>query len=113
MRCKAAEELAGEGIEAEVIDLRTIRPLDIETVVAIGEEDRPLRHRRGRLAADAASAREIAARVMEARVRLSRRAGAAGHRQGRADALRRQSRKARAAAASTEVVAAAKAVCYR
>ncbi len=30
---KAAEELAGQGIEAEVIDLRTIRPMDIETVV--------------------------------------------------------------------------------
>jgi len=31
---EAAEKLAEEGIEAEVIDLRTIRPLDIETVVA-------------------------------------------------------------------------------
>lgn len=31
---KAADALAGEGIEAEVIDLRTIRPMDIETVVA-------------------------------------------------------------------------------
>lgn len=31
---EAAEMLAGEGIEAEVIDLRTLRPLDIETVVA-------------------------------------------------------------------------------
>ena len=30
----AAEALAKEGIEAEVIDLRTIRPMDIETVVA-------------------------------------------------------------------------------
>src|SRR5215216_5996679 len=30
---KGAEELAKEGIEAEVIDLRTIRPMDIETVV--------------------------------------------------------------------------------
>jgi pyruvate dehydrogenase E1 component beta subunit len=30
---KAAEELAAEGIEAEVIDLRTIRPLDHETVL--------------------------------------------------------------------------------
>jgi pyruvate dehydrogenase E1 component beta subunit len=30
---KAAEELAAEGIEAEVVDLRTIRPMDIETVV--------------------------------------------------------------------------------
>jgi pyruvate dehydrogenase E1 component beta subunit len=30
----AAETLAGEGIEAEVIDLRTIRPLDRETILA-------------------------------------------------------------------------------
>ena len=30
---KGAEELAKEGIEAEVIDLRTLRPMDIETVV--------------------------------------------------------------------------------
>jgi pyruvate dehydrogenase E1 component beta subunit len=30
---KAADALAGEGIEAEVIDLRTIRPMDIPTVV--------------------------------------------------------------------------------
>jgi len=30
---KAAEELAAAGIDAEVIDLRTIRPMDIETVV--------------------------------------------------------------------------------
>ena len=31
---KAAEELAKEGIEAEVIDLRTIRPMDTETLIA-------------------------------------------------------------------------------
>jgi pyruvate dehydrogenase E1 component beta subunit len=30
----AAEKLAAEGIEAEVVDLRTIRPMDIDTVVA-------------------------------------------------------------------------------
>jgi pyruvate dehydrogenase E1 component beta subunit len=30
----AAERLAQEGIDAEVIDLRTIRPLDVETIVA-------------------------------------------------------------------------------
>ena len=30
---KAADELAKEGIEAEVIDLRTIRPMDTETVI--------------------------------------------------------------------------------
>jgi len=31
---EAAEKLAAEGIDAEVIDLRTLRPLDIETIVA-------------------------------------------------------------------------------
>jgi pyruvate dehydrogenase E1 component beta subunit len=30
---KAAEELAGDKIEAEVIDLRTLKPMDIETIV--------------------------------------------------------------------------------
>jgi pyruvate dehydrogenase E1 component beta subunit len=31
---EAAEELAGKGIEADVIDLRTLRPLDMATVLA-------------------------------------------------------------------------------
>jgi pyruvate dehydrogenase E1 component beta subunit len=31
---KAADDLAREGIEAEVIDLRTLRPLDTETIIA-------------------------------------------------------------------------------
>ncbi len=31
---KAADELKGEGIDAEVIDLRTIRPMDVDTIVA-------------------------------------------------------------------------------
>src|SRR5512147_1250726 len=30
---KAAEELAGEGIEVEIVDLRTLRPLDMEPVL--------------------------------------------------------------------------------
>jgi pyruvate dehydrogenase E1 component beta subunit len=30
---KAAETLAGEGIEAEVVDLRTLRPLDVGTIL--------------------------------------------------------------------------------
>jgi len=35
LRClEAAEELAAEGISVEVIDLRTLKPLDMETVVA-------------------------------------------------------------------------------
>jgi len=29
---KAAEQLAGEGVEAEVVDVRTLRPLDTETI---------------------------------------------------------------------------------
>jgi pyruvate dehydrogenase E1 component beta subunit/2-oxoisovalerate dehydrogenase E1 component beta subunit len=31
---KAAEELAGEGIEAEVVDLRTVKPLDTDCIIA-------------------------------------------------------------------------------
>ncbi|MGE5926479.1 MAG: pyruvate dehydrogenase complex E1 component subunit beta [Gemmatimonadota bacterium] len=31
---KAAEQLAGEGIEAEVLDLRTVRPLDTEAILS-------------------------------------------------------------------------------
>jgi pyruvate dehydrogenase E1 component beta subunit len=31
---KAAEQLAQDGIEAEVIDLRTLKPMDIETIIA-------------------------------------------------------------------------------
>jgi pyruvate dehydrogenase E1 component beta subunit len=33
---KAAETLAAEGIDAEIIDVRTIRPLDLESIVASG-----------------------------------------------------------------------------
>ena len=36
----AAGELAGEGIEAEVIDLRTLRPLDMTTVLASARKTR-------------------------------------------------------------------------
>jgi acetoin:2,6-dichlorophenolindophenol oxidoreductase subunit beta len=35
---EAAEKLAADGIDAEVIDLRTLRPLDIETVLASVEK---------------------------------------------------------------------------
>jgi pyruvate/2-oxoglutarate/acetoin dehydrogenase E1 component len=35
---EAAETLSGEGIEATVIDLRTLRPLDTETIVAAVEQ---------------------------------------------------------------------------
>ncbi len=40
---EAAEQLAKEGIEAEVIDLRSIRPLDMETILAsVGKTHRVL-----------------------------------------------------------------------
>jgi 2-oxoisovalerate dehydrogenase E1 component beta subunit len=39
---EAAAELAKEGIEAEVIDLRTLLPLDRETILASVKEDQPL-----------------------------------------------------------------------
>ena len=93
---KAAEELAKDGIDAEVIDLRTLRPMDTDTIIASVKKT-------GRIVTveegwpQAGIGAEIAARVMEQRLRLSRRAGHARVRQGRADALRRQSGKARAA----------------
>jgi pyruvate dehydrogenase E1 component beta subunit len=34
MALDAAQQLAGEGIEAEVLDLRTLRPLDTEAILA-------------------------------------------------------------------------------
>ena len=34
MRSKPPKQLAKDGIEVEVIDLRTLRPLDLETVLA-------------------------------------------------------------------------------
>ena len=35
---KAAEELEKEGISAEVVDLRTVSPLDIDTIIASVEK---------------------------------------------------------------------------
>lgn len=35
---KAAEELEKEGVSAEVVDLRTVSPLDIDTIIASVEK---------------------------------------------------------------------------
>ena len=43
---EAAEQLAAEGVSAEVIDPRTLAPLDIATILDVGREDRPARGRR-------------------------------------------------------------------
>jgi len=60
----AAEELAKEGISAEVIDLRTIRPLDTETIVeSVKKTNRCVSVEEGWPAAGIGS--EIAAIIME------------------------------------------------
>ena len=60
----AADELAAEGIDAEVVDLRVLRPLDDETIIASVRKTRRAvlvdeGWRSGSLAA------EISARIME------------------------------------------------
>ncbi len=60
----AAAELAAEGIEAEVIDLRTLNPLDMETVVAsVNRTGRAVALSEGVLTAGVAA--ELAARITE------------------------------------------------
>ena len=62
-------------MQAEVIDPRTLRPLDLDTILALGEEDQPLRRRRGGLAARRRR-REPGGADRRARLRRPRRAGA-------------------------------------
>ncbi len=92
---KAADELAKEGIEAEVIDLRTIRPMDTETIISVGQEDRPLRHGGRRLGPVGRRGRSHGA-DHGAGLRLARCARRPRERAGRAHALCGQSREARA-----------------
>ena len=51
----AADDLAAEGIDAEVIDLRVLRPLDVDAILAIGREDASRGDRRREAGAAAAS----------------------------------------------------------
>ena len=61
---KAAEELANEGIDAEVIDLRTIRPMDTETIIAsVQKTGRVVTVEEGWQQSGVGA--EIAARIME------------------------------------------------
>jgi pyruvate dehydrogenase E1 component subunit beta len=61
---KAAEELANEGIDAEVIDLRTIRPMDTETIIgSVQKTGRVVTVEEGWQQSGVGS--EIAARIME------------------------------------------------
>ncbi|WP_375762940.1 pyruvate dehydrogenase complex E1 component subunit beta [Bradyrhizobium sp. Pha-3] len=61
---KAADELAKEGIEAEVVDLRTIRPMDTETVInSVKKTGRAVTVEEGWQQSGVGS--EVAARIME------------------------------------------------
>src|SRR5207245_2774277 len=61
---KAADELAKDGIEAEVVDLRTLRPLDTETIVnSVKKTGRAVTVEEGW--AQSGVGAEIAARIME------------------------------------------------
>jgi len=61
---KAAEELAGEGIDAEVIDLRTLKPMDTETIIAsVKKTGRAVAVEEGWQQSGVGA--EIAARIME------------------------------------------------
>lgn len=61
---KAADELAKEGIEAEVIDLRTIRPMDTDTIIAsVKKTGRAVTVEEGWQQSGVGA--EIAARIME------------------------------------------------
>src|SRR4051795_8944734 len=61
---KAAEELAKDGIEAEVIDLRTLRPMDTDTIVAsVKKTGRAVTVEEGWQQSGVGA--EIAARIME------------------------------------------------
>jgi pyruvate dehydrogenase E1 component subunit beta len=61
---KAADELAKEGIDAEVIDLRTLRPMDTETIVAsVKKTGRAVTVEEGWQQSGVGA--EIAARIME------------------------------------------------
>jgi pyruvate dehydrogenase E1 component beta subunit len=108
---KAADELAKEGIEAEVIDVRTLRPLDTDTIVAsVKKTGRAVTVEEGWQQNGVGA--EIAARIMEhafdyldapvARV------------SGKDVPMPYAANLEKLALPSTaEVVAAAKAVCYR
>ena len=61
---KAAEELAKEGIEAEVVDLRTLRPLDTDTIIeSVKKTGRAVTVEEGWQQCGVGA--EIAARIME------------------------------------------------
>ena len=84
---RAAEEAESEGISVEVVDPRTLQPLDEETLVGVGEEDEP-RRRRARGGDADGLRRRGRGRAPVPGVRLARRADRARRREVRAAAVR-------------------------
>ena len=85
---EAAEKLAADGIEAEVIDPRTLKPLDLPAIVkSVEKTGRLVAVNEGALTGGFTA--EVAARVATRGVRLARRADHAGGGRGRAAAVQR------------------------
>ena len=93
---KAAEQLANEGIEAEVVDLRTIRPLDTEAILtSVRKTNRCVVVEEGWAFAGVGA--QVVDYIQREVLRRARRAGPARHRRRRADALRQEPRDGREA----------------
>ena len=91
---EAAEKLAADGISAEVIDLRTLRPLDYGTVLnSVMKTNRCVTVEEGYPVGSIGN--HLGAYIMMKRLRLPRRAGHQLHRQGCAHALCREFGKTR------------------
>jgi pyruvate dehydrogenase E1 component beta subunit len=107
----AAEELAKEGIEAEVIDLRTLRPMDTETILAsVKKTGRAVTVEEGWQQSGVGA--EIAARIMEQAFDYLD--APVGRVSGKDVPMPYAANLEKLALPSVaEVVAAAKAVCYR
>ena len=107
---RAAEEAEKEGISVEVVDPRTLQPLDEEHDRRVGEEDEPVRRRARGGRADGLRRRGRGGRPVPG-VRLARRAGRARRVEVHADPvragdgeLRRPARRRRAARRSGRTV---------
>ena len=92
MRWRRPSSWPSDGIEAEVIDLRSLRPLDLETVIASVQEDQPPRHGGRGLARVLGGLGDLRAGG-DAGLRRPRRPARQGFGRRRADALCGQSRK--------------------
>ena len=93
---QAADQLAKDGINVDVVDLRTVRPMDVEAITASVREDQSRRRARGRLGD--LRHRRAGRRLHPARLlRRPRRAGDARAPGRRADAVREEPRARRQA----------------